>query len=1125
MPQLPVILTAFANSYDEAAYLSHLEQENDRLLNILAPLSYLRHIALFSAKTGQLVSTLTQYQQELLILHFGGHADGSQLHFKDAGGQVGGLAENLSLHPQLKLVFLNGCNTQAQAMQYLESGIPAVIATTCSVADGQAMQFSEVFYTALVKGHTLEEAFVRAKGTMKLSGATPLGEEIMNLRGVRLRQEQVTELPWRLYVAGDEVLDWKLEMVDNKIKNLPILLNTVPTNFDPKTDCIGRENELTELHQKLSNSSKVALVRGLGGIGKTTLAMAYVAIHQDKYQHLAWITQGDDLISTVALDQSLALSLEMPLQQGEDLSSRFIQLMQALRGIPGPNLLVIDNATAQVAAPEIFQQLPKAPNWKVLVTSRQDLPDFVVMELQVLRPEAALELFRLYYLGGSDTEAQELLQEIGYHTLTTELLAKTLQRKKGLLSISKLLETLRKRQLDDPKLAEKLWARHSGEERGVFKYLMGLYEIADLSAQETWVLQQFAVLPALPLEVSMLAEWLQQDAEELNQLLADLADRGWLSNQEEGYVVHRLVQELVLYKQVHGAEELDALLDAMSGKMKQDTSTNPVTDNFPWLLYAEKVAAHFAGLEDLPEKVSTLWNNLALVLSDLGHYPRAAQLLESALASNLRNFGEQHPTVAVSQSNLALVYKSLGDYPRAAQLLESALTSDLRNFGEQHPNVARSQSNLALVLSELGDYTRAAQLLEITLDSDLRNFGEQHPTVARSQSNLALVLRNLGDYPRAAKLLESALASNLRNFDEEHPTVAVSQSNLALVLRNLGDYPRAAKLLESALASNLRNFDEEHPTVAVSQSNLALVYKSLEDYTRAAKLLESALASNLRNFGEQHPNVARSQSNLASVLSELGDYPRAAQLLEHALASDLRNFGEEHPNVAVRQSNLANVLSDLGDSPRAAQLLELALASDLRNFGEEHPNVAVHRSSLANILRELGDYPRAAQLLESALASDLSNFGEEHPIVAVHRSNLANVLSELGEYPRAAQLLESVLASDLRNFGEEYPIVAMHRSNLANVLSELGDYTRAAQLLESVLANDLRNFGEKHPNVAVSQFNLAEVYYEVDRLEEAKILLEQALQTVEKSLGVNNPHYEVILSWLDGVNEELNTSS
>ena len=48
----------------DKTYLSHLKKEHDRLLGMLAPLSYLWHIPLSGAKTGQLVSTLTQYQQE-----------------------------------------------------------------------------------------------------------------------------------------------------------------------------------------------------------------------------------------------------------------------------------------------------------------------------------------------------------------------------------------------------------------------------------------------------------------------------------------------------------------------------------------------------------------------------------------------------------------------------------------------------------------------------------------------------------------------------------------------------------------------------------------------------------------------------------------------------------------------------------------------------------------------------------------------------------------------------------------------------------------------------------------------------------------------------------------------------
>lgn len=178
MAQLPIILTAFANSYD-ADYLVHLEQEHECLQEILVTLSYLRHVPLSSAKSGQLVHTFTHFKDELLILHFGGHADGEHLYFKDKGGHMTGIAENLSLHPQLKLVFLNGCNTQAQAKAYLDAGVPAVIATTCSVADGQAMQFAKSFYDALAKGHTLEEAFIRAKGMMKLADGANYRDEML----------------------------------------------------------------------------------------------------------------------------------------------------------------------------------------------------------------------------------------------------------------------------------------------------------------------------------------------------------------------------------------------------------------------------------------------------------------------------------------------------------------------------------------------------------------------------------------------------------------------------------------------------------------------------------------------------------------------------------------------------------------------------------------------------------------------------------------------------------------------------------------------------------------------------------------------------------------------------------
>lgn len=954
MPQLPVILTAFANSYD-ADYLVHLEQEHDRLQQILLPLSYLRHVPLSSAKSGQLVSTLTQCQQELLIFHFGGHADGEQLQFRDAGGQVAGLAENLSLHPQLKLVFLNGCNTQAQAVQYLDAGVPAVVATTCSVADGQAMQFAEVFYNALAKGHTLEEAFVRAKGAMKLSGATPMGEEIMNLRGVRLRQEQVTELPWRLYVAGDEVLSWTLEMVSSKVKSLPILLNNVPTNFDPKTDCLGRETELAELHQKLSNSPKVALVRGLGGIGKTTLVQAYVALYQKHYQHMIWVTQGSDLVRTIAFDRSLGQSLKLPFQVDEDLETRFVQLMQTLRTIPGPNLLVIDNATEQVAQRDTVHQLPNAPNWKVLVTSRQDLPDFAVLELRELEPDAALKLFRLYYQGGADEETMQLLEEINYHTLMIELMAKTLNKKRGVLSIPQLLNNFRNRQLDDPMLAEKIWTRHSGQEREVFNCLMCLYELVDLSEKEIWVLQQFTVLPTLPIEATLLANWLKIDENELIHTLNELADRGWLSTKGNSFVIHRIVQEVIKYKKLPGIIELGALVDTMAKKMAQTDYGNLIHDNVPWLPYAETLAAHFKSLDLLPIEVATLWNNIALIFSELNQFKLAEPMLGKALFSFIKNYGNNDPNVITLQVNLGLALNGMGLYQPAYDLIAPCLQNDLSFYDQNHLNVIRSKSALASVLFNQEKLEQSAQLFEEVLTSELMYFPPTHPNIARAQSNLSGIYLATGNKLRAKELAETALASDTNNFGIHHPTVANRQSNLSLVLISLEDYNTAISLLDSAYQTYVKHFGRNHPKVSTVLANIAKVLKDTGQYLNAKKIMSQALEIDITHYGYDHPKVASGKAILAFIILPLGEYLDAVKYLEHVIDIIEKTFGSKHIKLAQGQYKLAKVYFDGKEYEKSKIFLERAKAIVKNELGVDHPNYKAINDNLDEVNQKLNN--------------------------------------------------------------------------------------------------------------------------------------------------------------------------
>ena len=798
---------------------------------------------------------------------------------------------------------------------------------------------------------------------------------------------------------------WYLERLDNKTDEIIRLvlglykelerlsgniLTSIPKELTSKipkvhiSEVIGREKELEELRSLLFDNKHVVVVNGLGGIGKTTLAQAYMSLYYNDYQHIAWVSQSsdnsfiNDFVNTEGLKENLNIKVET-----EDLQRIFESILKELKALPQkPNLLLIDNAESNLS--NLIDYLPHQPNWHLLVTSRESIERFYMKELGFLSPEKALELFKNHCeLIQDDQGIKDLLRTIDYHTLTIEILAKTAQKQHT--NITKLKTAI------ETDLKAGVYIKHKGEKiEKVFSYLASIFDLSKLHTQEDWLMKQFACLPAEFLSYEQLLEFTapeDENEESFGETLAELVTKGWvLANTEtDSYKMHRIIAEVATYKLNIKVADVENLIDTVTQKLSLDqTKDNPI-DKFQWIPYGKAIVSNFE--DETDTKIATLQNNLALVLQELGDYEGAKRLLEKAKNSAEKNFGEEHPTTAVRYSNLALVLKDLGDYEGAKRLLEKAKNSAEKNFGEEHPTTAVRYSNLALVLKDLGDYEGAKRLLEKAKNSAEKNFGEEHPTTAANYSNLATVLKDLGDYEGAKRLLEKAKNSDEKNFGEEHPTTAVRYSNLALVLKDLGDYEGAKRLLEKAKNSDEKNFGEEHPYTATNYSNLALVLQDLGDYEGAKRLLEKAKNSDEKNFGEEHPTTAVRYSNLATVLKDLGDYEGAKRLLEKAKNSAEKNFGEEHPTTAANYSNLATVLQSLGDYERAKRFLEKAKNSDEKNFGEEHPTTAVSYFNLGMVLFNLKD-TNATFYVEKAYNVYRNHLGEQHPNTQLIKRNL-----------------------------------------------------------------------------------------------------------------------------------------
>jgi len=75
-------------------------------------------------------------------------------------------------------------------------------------------------------------------------------------------------------------------------------------------------------------------------------------------------------------------------------------------------------------------------------------------------------------------------------------------------------------------------------------------------------------------------------------------------------------------------------------------------------------------------------------------------LMELALKSDIENFGESHPNVAIDQNSLGLVYRNLGNHEKGRELCQKACDTYVGAFGENHPDTKIMKGNLDGIIAE-----------------------------------------------------------------------------------------------------------------------------------------------------------------------------------------------------------------------------------------------------------------------------------------------------------------------------------------------------------------------------------------------------------------------------------------
>ncbi|CRK14677.1 hypothetical protein BN1708_011202 [Verticillium longisporum] len=728
---------------------------------------------------------------------------------------------------------------------------------------------------------------------------------------------------------------------------LPLSLSGLPE----RSHFVAREEELARMYQALGNKPgrRTVVVHGLGGMGKTQLAIAYMRQHRNLYTASIWLNARDqtslhqgfrnvavrilqeypDLgyMANAASDKNGNASLAVKRWLNESKNDRWLLIYDnydhpVMEGVTDDVPLgevggsSRPNETDQ-AAPEgydIRQFLPDTDHGAIIVTTRSSAVQ--IGEL--------LQLQKLHDIGDSLRILEATSNRKG---VQDDASAVALARKLDGLPLALSTAGAYIRELATP--WEQYLQDYETEWSKLQRLSPQLLAYGNRALYSTWNISYDSIRQRSESAAMLLRLWaffgnedlwfelLRQGREDGPKWLQDLTESRLVFDESmrvlcshglveahsttvqpgpesNGYSVHGCVHSWMVHVLNAPNEQGLRTLAMVCLRLHVPDLETPES----WLIQ-RRLMLHADRCRQLLDQADDQWSRtkVAESLATLYMYQEKHEESELMCTQALQGYEKLNGPKDISRLNvlniLGILYQDTGRLKEAESIYEQVLQGYEKAWGLEHTLTLNTVNTLGIRYQDTGRLKEAESIYEQVLQGYEKAWGLEHTSTLNMVNNLGLLYQDQGQLKEAESMFERALQDKEKARRLDHTSTLDTVHNLGTLYLQQGRLEEAESILERALQGYEKAYGPEHDSTLGTVNNLGLVYKLQGQLKEAESMLEWALRGSEKAWGPEHIKTLESVNNLSTVYHEIGQLKEAEAMYIRALQGYEKALGKE----------------------------------------------------------------------------------------------------------------------------------------------------------------------------------------------------------------------------------------